>query len=96
MWCRSRDPTFSRFSRIPTCNRQADRQTDGRPYRLQQALNNNGLRPALPCNVGHKSRLSTQSGFPDNTTRADRCIAAAAAEAGDRTVDADRRMLNIV
>ena len=30
MWCCLCDPTFSRFSRTPTCDRETDRQTDGR------------------------------------------------------------------
>ena len=30
MWCCLSDPTFSRFSRTPTCEGQTDGQTDGR------------------------------------------------------------------
>jgi len=48
MWYCLHDPTFSRFSRIPTCDRQTDGQTDDEADTMTANTH------ASECHVGKK------------------------------------------
>jgi len=62
VWCCSRDPTFSHFSRTPTCDRQTDRQTT-------TAYNALAWRRAVKRS--QKSKLETKDVLPHiNNTQA--------------------------
>jgi len=66
MWYCLHDPTFSRFSRTPTCDRQTDGQTDDEADTMTANTH------ASECHVGKKNVCLTLShvrycGWADNS-----------------------------